>query len=786
MGASGETRIDGLTGQDFWRTHSWPSFGAPSLWLSDGPHGLRKSRNPAQMGLADPEPATCFPTAAALAASWDRQLVEEIGRAIGLEARAQGVHVVLGPGLNLKRHPFGGRNFEYFSEDPLLGGTLAGAWVKGCQSVGVGACLKHFVANNQERHRMVLDVRIDERTLRELYLRGFEIAIRLSKPAAVMASYNLVNGVYATEHPLLSNVLRGEWGFDGFVVSDWGAVSDRVAALRAGLDLEMPGTGRIHRALLEGALREGTLSDVHVDMAVERLVAAGRRFGEPEAIADVNPRDGLAREAAAACCVLLQNRKDVLPLAVNDELVVIGQLAEEARYQGAGSSGVVPTRVVSVLDALRASHREIAYAPGYTLDEGPAPAWRSQALEVAAQASTVILVAGLPAHHESEGFDRTSLALPDNQVDLIEAVAQRCERVVVVLCNGSPVAMPWADRVSAIVEAYLGGQAGGAGIVDVLTGAVNPSGRLPETFVDHEAAHLAHSAWPRNGRQVRYREALYVGYRWFDTAEVDVRFPFGHGLSYTTFAYGSLQITVDEDDIDVSLEVSNTGSRAGAEVVQLYVSRPNSVVFRPAQTLQGFEKVHLQQGETANVRFRLDRRSFAHWSVAEGDWVVEGGEWRVRVGASSRDMRQMAAVIVPWDDGVTADEVPEVYRTPTSEHPPDDRAFAKLYGQPWPAPPPGRPFHRNTTLGELQQTWLGRGLYRIAVQQAVRTLGGETNLALRRMAEAAVAELPLRGLVTTVQALGWEQLDALLAALNGRPWSAMGRLLKLRRRRRAS
>lgn len=783
-------RIAGLTGQDFWRTAPWPEFGAPTLWLSDGPHGLRRSRDPNQLGLADPEPATCFPTAAGLAASWDEALVEEVGRTIGREAREQGVHVVLGPGLNLKRHPFGGRNFEYFSEDPLLSGKLAAAWVRGCQAEGVGACLKHFVANNQERHRMVLDVVVDERTLRELYLRGFEIAVTESSPAAVMAAYNLVNGVYATEHErLIGDVLRGEWGFDGFVVSDWGAVADRARSLRAGLDLEMPGTGAQQVGPVLAAVTAGELSDRHVDECVARLVEAADRFGrapvEAPGEAVLRERHALARRAAAQCCVLLRNERGALPLTPGDDVVLIGALAAEPRYQGAGSSGVVPRRLVSIRDAMAAAwSAPLPFAEGYPVD-GSDPAERhAEAVALARSAAAAVVVLGLPPHSESEGFDRTTLSLPDDQIALIEAVSEVCDRVVVVLCNGSPVALPWVDQVHALVEAYLGGQAGGEGVVDVLIGAVNPSGRLPETFVDVIEDHLAHQAWPNAGRQVRYREALYVGYRWFDSVDLPVRFPFGHGLSYTSFGYGPLTVTVEGRgptfEATVTLEVVNEGAVAGAEVVQLYVHDPVSTVYRPAQELRAFSRVWLEPGEARTVTLPLDRRAFAVWSVDEGAWVVESGAFEIRVGASSRDIRQRATVAMASDDPEPAPRAPRPYHRPDPASPPDDAAFAVLYGSGWSEPQPRRPFHRNSTLGDLRDTAIGGALYWVALREAIRTLGGQGHPALRKLAEAAVGELPLRGLVTTARALSWSQLDALLATLNGQPFRALGHLWPFR------
>ncbi len=781
-----EARLSGLTGQDVWRTVGWPDEGVPPMWLSDGPHGLRKSRQADEFGLADPVPATCYPTAAALAASWDPELVEEIGHAIGLEAREQGVHVVLGPGLNLKRHPFGGRSFEYFSEDPLLSGELAAAWVRGCQGAGVGACLKHFVANNQERNRMVLDVVVDDRTLRELYLRGFEIAVRESEPAAVMASYNLVNGHYATEHPLIDGVLRGEWGFEGFVVSDWGAVSNRAAALAAGLDLEMPGTGARQLAVLQEGLESGAITEAQVVASLGRLAAAAARFAEapplapePDAAAS---RHALARRAAAACSVLLVN-DGVLPLPADARVALLGTMAEHPRYQGAGSSGVAPSQVVGVRQAFEAVRSDVPFAPGYPEGDVDDPALRAEAVAVASRAEVAVVVAGLPAHLESEGFDRTTLDLPANQRALIEAVAEVCPKVVVVLCNGSAVAAPWAERVAAVVEAYLGGQAVGEGIVDVLTGMAEPAGRLPETFVDRVGAHLADRAWPRHGRQVRYLEGLYVGYRWFDSAGLDVRFPFGHGLSYTTFAYGPIEVRDTDEGVEVRLTLTNTGSRDGVEVVQVYLHRPDSAVYRPEQELGAFARVALAAGESRDLVLLVSRRELAVWSG--GRFRVEPGVYEVRVGASSRDIRQRARIDVASTDVVEPDRVPGAYRAPDPAAPPDDVAFAELYGRPFPDEPPPWPFHRNSTLGEIRGTWLGGLLYRLATRQAASTLEGTDHRMLRRLAEATVSELPLRGLVTMARALTWSQLDALVEVLNGRLLGALGRAIRGERARRS-
>ncbi|MEM6926857.1 MAG: glycoside hydrolase family 3 C-terminal domain-containing protein, partial [Myxococcota bacterium] len=708
--------------------------------------------------------------------------VEEVGRAIGEEAREQGVHIVLGPGLNLKRHPFGGRNFEYFSEDPLLSGKLAAAWVRGCQSQGVGACLKHFVANNQERNRMVVDAVIDERTLRELYLRGFEIAVRESRPASVMASYNLVNGVPATEHPLVADVLRGEWGFDGFVVSDWGAVSDRAAALAAGLDLEMPGTRAAQLSKLDQALLAGVITTAQVDASLGRLAEAARRHvgpaSHPEWSAD--DRHVLARRAAAASCVLLQNEGGVLPLADGTRVALVGTLAVEPRYQGAGSSGVVPPRVVSIRDALDAARGPVPFAAGYPADDAEDRSLVEEAVALARSAEVTLVVAGLPAHHESEGFDRTSLALPANQRAVIEAVAEVSDRVVVVLCNGSPVALPWADRVAAVVEAYLGGQAVGEGVVDVVTGVVEPSGRLPETFVDEVGAHLSDTAWPRHGRQVRYREALFVGYRWFDTADLPVRFPFGHGLSYTTFVYDPPTVVPVAEGYRLRVPVANVGPRAGTEVVQVYARRADSVVYRPSQELVGFARITLAASASGEAVIDVPWRQLAVWN---GDgFKVEAGRVTLCVGASSRDIRRCVDVDVVSDDVLEPDGAPEAYHAPESAQPPDDAAFSALYGRPWPDVPPATPYHPGSTLGEVRGTLVGGLLYRLATRQAAATLEGTDARTVQRLAEATVAELPLRGFVTLARALSWPQLELLLDLINGRAWGALRRVVSWRSR----
>lgn len=780
-----DEKISLLAGLDFWQTRPLPHRDLPALWLSDGPHGLRKPARGDSPGLTDAQPATCFPTASALASSWDPELLERVGQAIGREARALGVGVVLGPGLNIKRHPCGGRNFEYLSEDPLLSGTLAAAMVRGIQGQGVAACLKHFVANNQESHRMVVDVLVDERSLRELYLRGFEIAVEQGAPLTVMAAYNKVNGRYACEHGELLGVLRDEWGFDGLVMSDWGAVDDRVAAVAAGCDLEMPTSHGVQEPRLLAAVREGRLPEAAVDRCVQRLLAlqALVRCDLPPVQVDHDAHHALAREAAAASCVLLRNEGALLPLDPGTSVAVIGTLAKEPRYQGAGSSGVVPTRLVSAWDALTVAMPEgvLSFSRGYDPAGGaPDQALVDEALASAAQAEVALVFAGLPPAYESEGFDREHILLPPGQDALIRALAATHQRVVVVLCNGAPVAMPWVDQVGSVLEAYLGGQAAGEGIADVLLGRHVPSARLAESFVHRVEDHASHACFPGDGRQVGYREGLYVGYRWLDSAGIEPLFPFGHGLSYTRFGYHDLRVELDDEGATVHLALSNEGDRAGAEVVQLYLHHPQGRVYRPAQELRAFTRVELDVGERREISLRLERRAFACWCVHEHRWTVEGGPVEFRVGASSRDIRLRARVGVPPDPQPPEAWAPPCYHSPSNPLVPTDTDFARLLGRPLPAPQALRPFHRNSTFGQVRDTSLGGLLYRIALYKAERLLGVDRDPSLGRMAVSAVREMPLRALATTAGLLSWRSLDALLAWLDGRRLEAL-RILSTRR-----
>lgn len=647
------------SGSSFWETTAVPRTGLPSVVLTDGPHGVRLQRAQADhLGISESVPATCFPPAVTLGSTFDPELLERVGRALGEEARAEGVGVLLGPGINIKRSPLCGRNFEYLSEDPLLSGVLGTALVRGLQSQGVGASLKHFAANNQETDRLRVSADIDPRPLREIYLRGFQRVVEDSQPWTVMCSYNRVNGTYASEDPwLLTTVLRDTWGFDGLVVSDWGAVEDRVAGVRAGLDLEMPGGDGHTDAQVLAAVESGRLDEGVLDVAVRRVlqlvarVSAGSQDGSTY---DREAHHALAREAAARGVVLLKNEGGALPLAEGDSVAVLGEFARTPRYQGAGSSLINPTRLDSPLVEIEriAGTGRVAFAPAFAL-AGTDPAadarLSAEAVAVAAAAPVVVLFLGLPDRDESEGFDREHLSLPANQLALLDAVRAVNQRVVVVISNGGVVELPFTDDVPAIVEGWLGGQAGGGAIADVLFGRINPSGRLAETIPMRLEETPAYLDFPGEFGHVRYGEGLFVGHRWYDARSAQVRFPFGHGLSFTTFAYSGLRVTAGPLGLEARVAVTNTGTRSGREVVQLYVSRPDSVVQRPPRELKGFATVDLAPGETREVTIAVRRCDLAYWDVRVDDWVVEDGPYAVAIGASSRDLRVAAFVDVVGD-----------------------------------------------------------------------------------------------------------------------------------------
>ena len=634
------------SGADFWHTKAVERLGVPASMVSDGPHGLRKQDQEADhLGVNDSIKAVCFPAASATAASFDKALIEKMGEAVGDSCQHEKLSVVLGPAVNIKRSPLCGRNFEYFSEDPYLTGKMAAAFIHGVQSKNVGVSIKHFAANSQEHRRMSSSSDADERTLREIYFPGFEIPVKEEQPWTVMCSYNRVNGVFASEnHWLLTEVLRDEWGFEGYVMSDWGAVSDRVKGVEAGLDLEMPSSGGYNDRKIVEAVRAGKLDEKYVDLAVERILNIVFRYTEnakPETPWDMEADHLLAADIAADCMVLLKNEDSVLPLSRDDEIAFIGEFAAKPRFQGGGSSHINCFRTTSALEA--AEGLKVAYERGYSIEADEATdEMIAEAVAAAKKAKTAVVFAGLPDVYESEGYDRSHMRMPECQNALIEAVAAANPNTVVVLHNGSPVEMPWIGCVKGVVEAYLGGQAVGLATVRVLYGDVNPSGRLPETFPKKLSDNPSYLFYGGEGNVTEYREGVFVGYRYYDKKEAEVLFPFGHGLSYTSFAFSDLKLDKtemdDTDTLNVSVRVKNTGSRAGKTVVQLYVCDKQSTPIRPIRELKGFEKTALEPGEEKEVRFTLDKRAFAYWNTEIHDWHVETGEFFIEIGASSRDI----------------------------------------------------------------------------------------------------------------------------------------------------
>ena len=692
-----------LSGDTVFTTRGYKNAGVPSITLSDGPNGVRKQAGAADhLGLNPSVPATCFPTAATVACSWDPALGEEIGRAMGEEAAAQKVAVLLGPGLNTKRSPLCGRNFEYFSEDPYLSGKMAAAYVRGIQSEGISACPKHFAVNSQELRRMASDSVVDERTLRELYLTGFEIVVKEAHPKALMSSYNLINGTYANENAhLLQDILRGEWGFDGAVVTDWGGSNDHALGVKNGSTLEMPAPGGDAVRELLAAVQSGKIAEADVDARLDELLtlvldthAAVERHSRSF---DADAHHALARRAAGESVVLLKNDDALLPLAEGARVAVIGDFAETPRYQGAGSSAVNSIKVDTFLDCLNDSGlHSVGFAPGFDRQGKPDAAKQAEAVALAAEADAVLLCLGLDEIKESEGLDRADMKLADNQIELLQAVREANPNTVVIVNAGASLETPWLAHCKALVYGALGGQAGAGAMVDVLTGKINPGGKLAETWANAYADTPARDHFAGPGRTVQYREGLYVGYRYYQTTGVPVAFPFGHGLSYTQFAYSDLHA----DAHSAALTVTNTGDRAGAEIVQLYVAKPNAEIFRPAQELKAFAKVQLAAGESKTVTLTLDDKAFRYWNTRTDSWEVEGGTYELRVGASSADIRLTAVVEVIGTDALTpyAGKALPHYQSGQVQTVPDAE-WETLLGRP--IPDDRVKIDRNMTLGEL-------------------------------------------------------------------------------------
>lgn len=643
-------------GADSWHLKSFDELGIPRVMVADGPHGLRK-RDPSLKGagLLGSVPAVCYPTAATTACSWDTELLAELGAAIADDCLAENVSVVLGPGVNIKRSPLCGRNFEYFSEDPLLAGELGAAFIQGVHAKGIGTSLKHFAVNNQETRRMTVDAVVDERALREIYLTPFEIAVKKSKPWTVMCAYNRLNGEYCSENDRLQNqILRDEWGFDGVVVSDWGAVNKRAKGLAAGNDLEMPSSNGLGKSVILDAIKSGELSQDVLDRAVERLlnlIFAGEKVSKEKFTRDEGTQHEIARKVAGQSMVLMKNADAVLPLKKGVKIAVIGEFAKQPRYQGSGSSLINPTRVDNAFDCLKELGVDAVYAAGYSVKtDKPNNKLIDEAVKVATEVDVPLVFVGLTDDYESEGFDRAHMRLPDAHNELVQAVSTANPNTVVVLAGGSPVELPWLASVKGLLNAYLGGQAGAGAVADILTGAVNPSGKLAETYPLHIEDTPCFGHFPGNPATVEYRESLYVGYRYYEKAEQAVAFPFGFGLSYTQFEYSAPKLSKDkikdDEPLAVTFTVKNIGTTAGAEVVQLYVAAEPSPVFKPVKELRGFSKVFLNPGEENEITIVLGKRAFAFYNTAIADWHTQSGRYELLVGASCADIRLNLSVEV--------------------------------------------------------------------------------------------------------------------------------------------
>ena len=749
------------SGKDYWHSVGIERLGLPSVMLTDGPHGIRKQGASGSSEMKDilaGVPSTCFPPACATAASWDTDLLTEMGDTLGEECLQEKVSVILGPGANIKRSPLCGRNFEYFSEDPYLAGRMATSLIKGIQGCGVGTSMKHFACNNQESHRLTSDSVVDERTLREIYLPAFETAVKEAQPWTIMDSYNRLNGTYTSEHKwLLTDVLRNEWGFDGLIVTDWGAANKRTDGIKAGCDLEMPGSYGYNGKKLFEAVENGELAEEDIDICADRVIDMILKSKKTlcEYRYDIDKHHEIARKIASQCIVLLKNDEDILPLKANTKVALIGEMARSPRYQGAGSSLINPNKLDNAFDEFLARDVNIIYTPGYN-KKTDVPDYRliSDAVTAAKSADVALVFAGLTDSYESEGFDRTTLSLPTNHDALITAVANANPNTVVVLSGGSPVLMPWLDKVKAVVNGYLLGQAGGSAMVDVLTGKVNPSGKLPETYPLSLDCVPSMKNFPGTRKTVEYREGIYVGYRYFDTFDKDVLFPFGHGLSYTKFKYSAIKTSKkkirDCDTVNVTFKVKNVGDVAGAEVCQVYVSDLDSTIYRPTKELKGFVKVYLEPDEEKEVSVTLDKRAFAFWNVNVGDWTVESGEFEILVGSSSRDIRLKTKLTVTsevMDIPDYSKSAPEYYSGELFNI--SDTSFETVLGRPIPEKfrDNSQPLQVSNNLEDADYTRNGAAINNLIK----RVLGfvGKLNIGgTGDMLAAMALEMPIRNFIT--------------------------------------
>ncbi len=755
-----EQKAEITSGFDYWHTVAIPDFGIPGIMMSDGPHGLR--RHPGKIKGKDkrtPLPATCFPLACLSACSWDRELIRQMGVAIGEEATDQNVAVVLGPGVNIKRSPLCGRNFEYFSEDPYLSGEIGSAWINGVQSCNVGASVKHFAANNQEYFRMTSDSVIDERALREIYLTAFEKTIKQSQPWTVMSAYNKLNGTYCTENDwLLNKVLRDEWGFKGAVVCDWGAENNRADGIRGGNDIEMPSSNGIGAKQVTDAIKSDCLDESILDTCVDRVIdlalKSNRYSNENVNIKNANKHHKLARKIAAESIVLLKNSDNILPIDKNKKLAVIGETATNPRIQGSGSSQVNPSKVDNFLDEAKKEDLKITYAQGYekSTDE-PNAQMVTEAKRISKDADIVLLFVGLTEQYEAEANDRTHMNLPLSHTVLINEICSVNSNVVVILSGGAAVEMPWIDRVKGVLNTYLPGQAGGGAIVDIITGKVNPSGKLAESYPIHLQDTPCVNYYP-NRFAPYYKESIFVGYRYYDSANKDVMFPFGFGLSYTNFEYEDINVNINADDkkVTVSFKIKNVGDCDGAEIAQIYVQANNSLIFRPKKELKGFEKVFLKSGEAENISVVLDERAFAFYNVKKGSWQIENCSYTVLIGASSRDIRLSQDLNIPFYDEY---EIPDYRQSSPSYYKADikkipDTEFEALYGKilPMQCGEANKPLDFNSTFSDGKDVSAVRIMKKIIRAAVTKTAPNELQA---NVAYNSIMSVPIRTIISMSQ-----------------------------------
>ena len=784
-----EEKVSICSGKDFWTLRGVSRLGIPEITLTDGPHGLRlKNPNSNKSSLADSVPATCFPTAATTACSWDEDMLFKMGEAMAEECLAEKVSVILGPGVNIKRSPLCGRNFEYFSEDPLLAGKMAAALIRGIQSKNVGASLKHFAANSQEKKRMTIDSVIDERALRETYLTAFEIAVKESQPWTVMNAYNKLNGTYCSDNGYLQNrILRDEWGFEGIVVTDWGAANDRVTGMINGNDLEMPSSGGYNDAKVCKAVREGRMKEESVDVCADRMLSLILKSKDAMTVTsyDKSAHHKIAAEVCKNSLVLLKNEDNILPLSKDKTVAVIGEMARCPRYQGAGSSNINPTQLDDAFDALLKKGYKLNFAPGYNKKKDVVnEIMLKDACIVAERADTVLLFIGLTEEYESEGYDRSHLNLPASHVKLLEEILRVNENVAVVLYGGSPVVLPHLDKIKGLVNGYLGGQAGGSALAEILSGDFNPCGKLAETYPLSLEDTPCYSIYPASGTTAEHRESIFIGYRYYDIVKKDVLFPFGYGISYTDFEYSNLKLSKkkikDTDEITVSFKIKNTGNVAGAEIAQIYVKDKESTNFCPEKELRGFKKVFLEAGEETTVEIILSKRAFAYYNVNIGDWHVESGEFEILVGASSRDIRLNGKVTV---ESTVEAEIPDYRGTAPcyyngTMNEATDREFEAILGRPLPPSEIDKnaPLTLLNSLGDAANTKWGKVINNL-IDKALSTVAGEDQA--MGMAKAMALEIPIRNFVTMSAGVFSEEMaKGLLMILNGeKPAAGLGKIL---------